>query len=124
MRDIASTRCAVLRPGLLTTVQDLGRFGYQRFGVPVDGAMDPWALRCANRLVGNADCEAALEITIVGPELRFERRALVALTGGDFAASLDGVVVPHWCAFEIPDGGTLTISERRTGARMYLAIAG
>jgi len=124
MRDTTPTRFAVLRPGLLTTVQDLGRFGYQHFGVPVAGAMDPWALRCANRLVGNQDCEAALEITILGPELRFERRALVALTGGDFSASLDGVTVPFWCAFEIPAGGILTIGERRTGARMYLAIAG
>ena len=71
----------VIRPGFLTTVQDLGRTGYQRFGMPVGGAMDPIALCLANRLVGNADGAAALEITVKGPEVLFVSDAIVALTG-------------------------------------------
>ena len=118
------TRVSVIRPGLFTTVQDLGRVGYQRFGVSVAGAMDPWALRCANRLVGNPDHAAALEITVLGPELFFEQPAVVALTGGEFAAWVDGVSISGWCALEVPAGGTLKIGGRRVGARGYLGIAG
>jgi len=124
MHDLPPTRCRLLEPGLLTTVQDLGRVGYQRFGVPVAGPMDPWALRCANRLVGNPDNAAAIEVTIVGPSLLFERAAIVAWTGGDFPVSLNGAVIPGWQAVEIPAGSTLKIGTRQTGARGYLSIAG
>jgi antagonist of KipI len=109
---------------LLTTIQDLGRFGYQRFGISVAGAMDPWALICGNRLVGNSDMAAALEVTVIGPELAFERRAIVAITGGDFPLWLNDNPVPNWRAVEVPAGGRLHIGERRSGARGYLAVAG
>jgi antagonist of KipI len=117
-------RLRILRPGLLTTVQDLGRWGFQRWGVPVAGAMDAFALCCANRLVGNPDRTAALEITVTGPELSFEGPAVIALTGGDFSASLDGAAIPGWTAVAVGAGGTLTCGERRLGARAYLAVAG
>ena len=114
----------VLRPGLFTTVQDLGRWGFQRFGMPVGGAMDPFALRCANRLVGNADSAAALEVTVRGPELLFERGAVIAVSGGEWDISLDGVSVPGWTTVEVRPGSRVTIGERRSGARAYLAVAG
>ena len=80
----------ILRPGLLTTVQDLGRFGYQQDGIIVSGAMDALALRVANLLVGNAETAAGLEITLLGPKIHFEASHLVALTGAHLAPTLNG----------------------------------
>ncbi len=117
-------RLHVVRPGLLTTVQDLGRVGYQRFGMPVGGAMDPLALRLANRLVGNPDGAAALEATVTGPELSFEGDAVIAITGGDLSPCLDGASVPTWTAIHAGNGARLTFGVRRLGARAYVAIAG
>ena len=85
----------ILEPGLLTTVQDTGRFGYQRFGVPVSGAMDLFSLRAANVLVGNDQGAACLEMTVVGPRIRFLGETLIALTGGDLAVRIDGRQVPR-----------------------------
>lgn len=117
-------RLHVVRPGLLTTVQDLGRFGSQRFGMPVSGAMDPLALRLANRLVGNPDGAAGLEATLTGPELSFEGDAVIAITGGDLSPCLGGVPVPTWTAILARDGTRLTFGVRRHGARAYVALAG
>lgn len=117
-------RFRVVRPGLLTTVQDLGRFGFQRFGMPVSGAMDTMALRLSNRLVGNPDEAAALELTVKGPELLFERDAVIALTGADLSAKIDAATVPLWTALNVTRGSTLSFGERRSGARAYLAVAG
>ncbi len=114
----------VIRPGLLTTVQDLGRYGFRRYGMPLAGAMDHLALRVANRLVGNPDHAAGLEITILGPELRFETDALIAVTGADLSPVMDGAVLPLWTAVAVRAGNVLTFGQRRTGARAYLAIAG
>lgn len=114
----------VVKPGLFTTVQDLGRPGWQRFGMPVGGAMDQPALRLANRLVGNPDGAAGLELTMVGPTLRFTTGALVALTGADLSPTLDGRPVPLWTAVAVPPGSLLAFGARRTGARTYLAVAG
>lgn len=114
----------VLRPGLLTTVQDLGREGFRSSGVPPAGAMDPWAARAANLLVGNPEGAAALEITLEGPELRFSAESsIAALTGSHFAAALDGRLVPFWTPFNVPPGSTLDI-RRGHGARCYLAVSG
>ena len=85
-----SAALEVLRPGLCTTVQDLGRPGYQKYGVPVSGALDEWALRVANALVGNPPGAAALEGTGVGPALRVRGGALLAVAGAEFALELDG----------------------------------
>lgn len=117
-------RFRVVRPGLLTTVQDLGRYGFRRFGMPVSGAMDSFALRVGNRLVGNPDGAAALELTVQGSELQFETEAVIAVTGADLSAKLNGEPVPLWTALRVARGATLRFGERRRGARAYLAVAG
>jgi len=114
----------VVRPGLLTTIQDRGRFGYQKFGVPVSGAVDAMALRVANLLVGNPDSAAALEITALGPQLRFLADAVVALTGAEVQADLDGAPVPWYQSFLVRAGQTLDVQACTRGLRCYLAIAG
>jgi biotin-dependent carboxylase-like uncharacterized protein len=114
----------VLDGGLLTTVQDLGRTGWQRFGVPVSGAMDAWALCAANRLVGNEEGAAALEITLAGPVLRIDGDGVIGVTGADLGASLNGRPLPLWQAVAVRDGAELAFSGRRAGMRAYLAVAG
>lgn len=114
----------VIKPGPLSTLQDLGRTGYQQFGVPVNGAMDNDAHRRANALVGNAPEVATLECTLQGPVLRFERDALIAITGGDLDARIDDVALPRDCAVLLRAGVTVHFGARRTGARAYLAVSG
>ena len=80
----------ILEPGLITTVQDRGRYGYQRFGVPVSGAMDLFALRVANILVGNDEGSACLEMTALGPKVRFLNDSLISITGADLTPVIDG----------------------------------
>lgn len=119
-----AARLRVVTPGLLTTVQDLGRPKFQRFGMPVSGAMDQIALRAANRLVGNPDGAAGLEITLLGPELVFDREAVIAITGGDLSPVLDGKPVSMLTAIAARRGCRLAFGARRGGARAYLAVAG
>ena len=114
----------VLRAGVLTTVQDLGRYGMQHFGVPVSGAMDAYSLRVANRLVGNDDGAAALEITLAGPLLEFHTDTLVAMCGGDLSPTIGGKPVPMRRPVGISGGSQLAFGECVTGCRAYLAIAG
>ena len=118
------TAIEVLDGGLLTTVQDLGRFGAQQYGVPVSGAMDAWALRAANRLVGNDEGAAALEITLAGPVLRFDGPCVIALTGGDLGARLDGRALDPWQSVGVPPGAELSFAGPRDGLRAYLGVAG
>jgi antagonist of KipI len=114
----------VLRPGLLTTIQDLGRAGYQRFGVSVSGVMDPWAFIVGNRLLGNPDHAAGLEITIQGPELLFEQASSIAITGADLSPTSDGLTIPMWTVVVLQAGSRLQFGMRRRGARAYLTVAG
>lgn len=114
----------IINPGLLTTIQDLGRFGYQQQGVIVSGAMDSFALRAANALVGNGQGEAALEITLLGPSIRFEKEALIAICGGDLSPCIDGQPVPLWRPVLIREGELLEFGPCTQGARAYLAVAG
>lgn len=114
----------VLRPGLFTTIQDLGRYGYQRFGVSVSGAMDRWALMVGNRLLGNPDQAAGLEITIQGPELFIEQALTITITGADLSPTSDGCALPMWTVVTMPAGSRLQFGLRRQGARAYLAVAG
>jgi antagonist of KipI len=109
----------VVEPGLLTTVQDAGRFGHGVLGVSACGAADPVSLRVGNRLVGNADGAAALEMTLRGATLRTDAPVVVALCGSDFEASL-----PSWTATVIPAGGTVAIGPTRSGARCTLCVRG
>jgi len=124
MTTVRSRSIQVIKPGWCTTVQDLGRHGYQHYGVSVSGAMDRLAVLIANRLVNNPDEAAALEITIVGPELLFEDAAVLAITGADLSPAIDGHSVPNWTTVAIHAGSRLTFGRRRTGARSYVAVAG
>lgn len=114
----------ILRPGLLTTVQDLGRWGHQGLGVPVAGPMDPVAHRVANALVGNPVDAATLETTLIGPDLRFGQETVVAIAGGDLWPMLDGADVPIGVPFRCPSGSVLRFGDRRSGARAYVAFDG
>jgi antagonist of KipI len=109
----------VVRPGLLTTVQDAGRHGLQHLGLCPGGAMDAIALALANALVGNAPGEAALEITVIGPELQFEEDALVAVCGAEFQGGF-----PHNRPVLVPAGSRYSVGRAVRGARAYLAVAG
>ncbi len=115
----------VIKAGLETAVQDYpGRIGYWNQGFPPSGPMDSWSFRLANVLVGNEPGEAALECQFVGPELRFHRDTVVAVTGGDMQPRLDGEPIELWTSVAVKKGQTLTLSYARTGARGYIAIAG
>lgn len=114
----------VISPGLLTTVQDAGRIGQRHVGVGSAGAADAFSLAVANLLVGNPMDAAALEITLAGPTLRFARATRIALCGGMFEASIDGLPYPGQRAARLPAGATLSIGPCRQGCRAYLAVAG
>jgi urea carboxylase len=121
----------VVDAGLLTTVQDWpGRcaraLGEERWsvGVPPSGPMDALAHRLANAAVGNADDDAALEITLAGPALRFLAPATVAVCGAEAAVTLDGAPAPAWCAFRVAAGQVVAVGDATRGARLYLAVAG
>lgn len=118
------TRIIVIKGGWLTTVQDLGRYGYQQYGVPVAGAMDRFAATVANRLVGNPDQAGVLELTLKGPELQFEQDTVIAITGADLSPSTNGNSVPLWEGVAIPRGSRLGFGKQHTGSHAYLAIAG
>jgi KipI family sensor histidine kinase inhibitor len=108
----------VVRAGMFTTIQDTGRRGYRALGVPLSGAADPFALRLVNALVGNAEDAAALEFTLVGPELIFLRDVVIAVGGAEHDA------VPRWRPLAVRAGSTLRLGPARAGCRGYLAIAG
>lgn len=110
--------------GPLTTVQDLGRMGQLRAGLPRSGPMDREAFMLANRLVGNEDNAAGLECTLMGPRLEFADARWAAVTGAEMLVTLDGEEVPRWQSFRVPAGGVLRIGAARAGVRAYLAVAG
>lgn len=120
----AARSISVIDPGLLTTVQDAGRWGHQPSGVPVSGAMDWIAYRTANALVGNTPGAAALEATLAGPKLRFDQRTTFAVAGADLGATLDGARVPHCTPVSCAAGGILRFANRIFGARAYIAVDG
>lgn len=117
-------RIEVVKPGLATTVQDLGRPGYYHLGIPLSGGMDQYALRAANRLVGNDEGAAVLEATFLGPELRLHADTIIAVTGADMPAKLDGTPIPGWTAVAARAGQVLSFDFLRAGARAYVAFAG
>jgi KipI family sensor histidine kinase inhibitor len=114
----------VLRPGLLTTVQDAGRWGHQAEGVPVAGALDVAAARRGNALVGNHRHAAVLEVTLLGPELRVESDVTVVVTGADLGATLDDRPLPLNVVANARAGATLGFGRRRAGGRAYLSFRG
>ncbi len=114
----------VQSPGLLTTVQDLGRAGYGAWGISPSGAADPVSLRLGNLLVGNDAGAAALEMTLLGGSFVFPEGAVVAVTGADFGATIVGRAVEMWTAQTIAPGAVLAFGPTRNFARSYLAVAG
>lgn len=114
----------VLHHGLSTSIQDLGRPGYFHLGIPVGGAMDRLALRAANLLVGNDEGAAGLEAVFMGPKLQFTEDAIVAVTGADMPAKVDGVMQPGWTSFAVKAGQELSFDFLKSGARIYIAVSG
>lgn len=114
----------VLNPGLLTTVQDMGRMGYQQFGVSVSGVMDPRSAAIANILAGNQEGEAVLECTMMGPHLQFDRANTIAITGGDLMPTLDGQPIPTYRAISVQAGQVLRFQAPKTGCRCFIAFTG
>ncbi|WP_106765819.1 biotin-dependent carboxyltransferase family protein [Paenibacillus faecalis] len=114
----------VIKPGLLSTVQDSGRIGYGKFGVSVSGAMDHISHRTANWLVGNHEDEATLELTWSGFTAEFGQDQWVAITGADFSPAIEGVSVPMWRPVFVRKGSRLTFHKPVSGCRAYLAVAG
>jgi len=115
---------SILRPGLFTTVQDLGRWGLQSRGVPVSGAMDWYSHRLANGLVKNDSTLATLEVTLMGPHIRFDTASAFAVAGAAFDLTLDDAPVEMNTVIEVPPGAVLKFGSRRYGARAYIAVDG
>ncbi len=113
----------VLKPGMLTTVQDFGRYGYQSQGFSVAGVMDRRSFRIANLLLDNPENEAVLEITLIGPTLQFTSETIIAITGGDFTPTINGEPAPMYTAIYMNRGDVLKFGSARTGSRCYVAFS-
>jgi len=114
----------ILKPGLATTVQDAGREGYYNVGIPLSGALDQYSFRAANLLLGNDENAAVLECTLLGPELEFQRDAVIAVTGAEMMPKLNGVPAPGNETIAVKAGTVVSFDFMRTGARAYIAAAG
>ena len=114
----------ILRSGSQTTVQDSGRPGLRRYGIPSSGAMDQFACQVANLLVGNAPTAAALETLLQGLSLEAIVPTVIAVTGGDLGAELNEQPIPLWTSFPLQPGDHLTFKRRAAGCRAYVAIRG
>ena len=114
----------ILAPGPLTTVQDRGRFGFGRYGVPPSGAVDSFSLRKGNLLVGNAENEASLEITIIGPKIVALIDTLIAITGADLQPKVNKIPLEMWRSQLLKKGDVLSFKGPKSGCRAYLAIGG
>jgi antagonist of KipI len=114
----------VVEPGFFTTVQDLGRHAYLKFGVSASGAMDPLSLRLANLLTGNDEGAAALEATLMGPKLKFVTDGVIAITGGDLSPSINGNPVGMWKSLRVLKDDELSFGGCKSGCRTYISFAG
>ena len=114
----------VLKPGMLTSVQDLGRWGFQASGVPVAGAMDLPALRIGNAMLGNAEGDAGIEVTIIGPEFAVRGKGLVVFAGAELGFSVNGTHIGSWDSVVLNDGDIISFSGPKNGCRGYLCVAG
>lgn len=114
----------VLKPGLFTTIQDLGRTHYQALGIGTSGALDLSSHRLANWLVGNEDNEATIEMTLIGPTLLFKCSAVISICGADLSPSLNGTKIDNGRTLQVSNGDILSFSAIRNGSRAYLAIRG
>lgn len=114
----------IRKSGLLTLIQDHGRYGYQQFGVPVSGVMDGFSHRVANILVGNNENDAVLEITIMGPEIEFMNDSIIAITGGNLSPNLNGNSVSMWESIHVKKGDILSFGSIKNGCRSYISFLG
>lgn len=113
----------IIKPGLFTTIQDKGRWGYQRFGIPVSGTMDDFSTRIANIIVGNDEYSAVLENTFLGPEINFCCDEVISITGGNMKPKVNGISVPMWTSLLVKDGDILSFSSAVSGLRSYIAFS-
>jgi len=113
-----------IQPGYFTTVQDEGRWGYQAYGMPIAGAMDRYACRVANLLVGNSPNAAVLEMTAVGAAFKFDEEQQVAVCGAEMQGKVNGLPVSNWSSFVVQKGGELRFEAVTKGYRTYLAVRG
>lgn len=113
----------ILKPGLLTSVQDLGRLGYQGYGMSVAGSMDHFSTRLANLLVGNNQGEAVLETTIIGPEIQFSCHEIISITGANMNPKINGAPVPMWTSLLLDPGDILSFSNSSSGIRSYIGFS-
>lgn len=114
----------VIKPGMFTTIQDRGRYGYLRYGVPVSGAMDQFSLTAANRLVSNDSNSACIETTLIGPELQVLARTQIAVAGGQCSPMINGYDAPMWQTIEVEEGDSISFGRMGSGCRAYLAVRG
>lgn len=112
------------KPGLLTSIQDLGRYGFQKYGVIASGVMDPLSHRMANILVGNEENTPTMEITLLGPVITFHETTLISICGGDLNPSIDGKPIRLYRAVLVKKGSVLRFGSCKLGCRAYLAVAG
>ncbi len=112
----------IKKSGILTTVQDLGRNGFRRFGINPNGAMDTQAVRLINILLGNDESEAVLEMHFPAPIIEFEENAIIALGGADFGAEINGQPIENWRPFYVEKGNVLSFKSKIFGSRAYLAV--
>lgn len=124
MKTIKYQQFKILSPGLLTTVQDSGRYGFQQFGVPITGVLDTFSAEIANILVGNDKDAAVLEFTVTGPRLLVMDNGYIAVTGAQMAVRLNGQEMAAWSAFRVRAGDELEIGQASSGCRGYLAVTG
>ena len=115
---------SVIKPGLLDTMQDIGRNGFAKWGINPGGAMDVYAAKVANMLVGNCTNEAVLEIHFPGPQLLFEQNALIAITGADFSCTLNDELLKSWQPVVVRKNTVLHFPKHQKGARCYIAVHG
>ena len=113
----------VLEPGILTTVQDFGRYGFSQFGVPPSGALDTFSFRAGNLLVGNGEEEASLETIVMGLKLKVLREVVIAITGGDLYPTLNGESLEMWRTYLLVEGDVVSFKRVRSGCRAYLALS-
>lgn len=124
MGCIVLGKIKIIKSGLLTTVQDKGRYGYQQFGVPVSGVMDSFSHRVSNLLVGNNTFESVLEATLLGPTIEFENDSVIAITGADLLPKVNGKEICMWKSIYIKKGDILSFNSIKSGCRSYISFAG
>ena len=114
----------VIDPGFYTSIQDKGRFGFQNYGVPVSGSMDENSAEIANKILGNLTSEALLELTMTGCSLKFEKNTIIAITGSDMNAKLNGTSIEMYNKIDVEEGDLLSFGRLEYGFRTYIAFQG